>query len=397
LAPAKKPLQNKLLIPVLGDHYGNIRERRELRLKFDADAGESSVFYYHHRFPIDPRTYPFILNARHAQLLKVFDPADPLRLEYQMLDGSFRKLPDRTTTHQSAGTLFFRSARGSHSRRTAATSRSQRCRCLTGFYVPLLLKSRIQAYMLKAVREAKQYSSWQNPDQDYEQAVSDFVCYCLDWKANHVFLDNFTAFEKWLRRAGLYNALGQTLLGLTSPGVPDVYQGNEIWQFSLVDPDNRRSVDFEINRQLLSTIDGVPGDDRLSLLKSLMDTPEDGRIKLFLTAQTLRLRSQHAALFENGEYLKLSINGPRFDNLVAFARRDPEHFVVILVPRLMKHLLDEYEVWVNTRLELPADAPLHYSNIFTTGKLSAKAVDGHLELDIEDMLGAFPVALLVAR
>lgn len=95
--PGKKALQNKLLIPVLGDHYGNILERRELRLKFDADSGEFSVYYYHHRFPIDPRTYPLILNARHTQLLKIFNPADPLLLEYQTLDSSFRKLPDRTT------------------------------------------------------------------------------------------------------------------------------------------------------------------------------------------------------------------------------------------------------------------------------------------------------------
>jgi maltooligosyltrehalose synthase len=91
-----------------------------------------------------------------------------------------------------------------------------------------------------------------------------------------------------LRDAFLYNALAQTLLLLTSPGVPDIYQGNEIWCFSLVDPDNRRPVDFEIGRQLLLTIDDALVDDRLSLLKSLLDAPEDGRIKLFLTTQTLR-------------------------------------------------------------------------------------------------------------
>ncbi|MBF6647655.1 hypothetical protein IT781_03425 [Methylobacter sp. BlB1] len=200
-----------------------------------------------------------------------------------------------------------------------------------------------------------------------------------------------------LRDAFLYNALAQTLLLLTSPSVPDIYQGNEIWCFSLVDPDNRRPVDFEIGRKLLSTIDDALVDDRLSLLKSLLDAPEDGRIKLFLTTQTLRLHNRYAALFESGEYLRLSINGPRSDNLVAFARRDPEQFVVILASRFMKHLSDEDDIWAETRLELPADAPLHYSNVFTTGRLSAKAVGGHLELDIEDMLGAFQVALLVAE
>lgn len=91
---------------------------------------------------------------------------------------------------------------------------------------------------------------------------------------------------------------------MASPGVPDIYQGNEIWCFSLVDPDNRRPVDFEIGRQLLSTIDDALVDDRLPLLKSLLDAPEDGRIKLFLTTQTLRLRNGYAALFESGEYLR---------------------------------------------------------------------------------------------
>jgi (1->4)-alpha-D-glucan 1-alpha-D-glucosylmutase len=257
-------------------------------------------------------------------------------------------------------------------------------------------RERIRAYMIKAVREAKQYSSWFNPDQEYEQAVIDFINHCLDRKANHVFLSDFAAFETQLRRAGLHNALAQTLLELTSPGVPDIYQGNETWQFSLVDPDNRRPVDFNRIRQLLTTIDEAIASDRWQLLQSLMNTPEDGRIKLFLTAQTLRLRRDMAALFENGEYLKLTVSGPRLDNLVAFARCDPDHYAVIVVPRLMKHLLDEGFTWFCTRLELPADAPRHYRNIFTGDKLSAITVDDHLELNIRELFGAFPVALLVS-
>lgn len=256
-------------------------------------------------------------------------------------------------------------------------------------------RERIQAYMLKAVREAKQYTSWLNPDQNYEAAVIGFVSHCLDRKANPVFLDDFAAFEKRLRKAGLYNALAQTLLLLTSPGVPDIYQGNETWQFSLVDPDNRRPVDFDENRQLLKAMDDATGSDRSALLESLLSEPENGRIKLFLTDQALRLRRRCAALFENGEYLKLTVNGLRFENLVVFARRNSEHYAVILAPRLMNHLLDDGKIWASTRLELPADAPRHYYNVFTDEKLSAKAVDDHLELGVEEVLGAFPVGLLI--
>ena len=149
--------------------------------------------------------------------------------------------------------------------------------------------------MIKAVREAKQYSSWLNPNEDYEQAVSQFVCRCLDANASSLFLRDFTEFERRIRKPGLYNALAQTVLHTTSPGVPDIYQGNELWQFALVDPDNRRPVDFSKNRQLLTEMDAIlakPDFDRLQFINSLLENMEDGRIKLFVVMQTLRFRHQ---------------------------------------------------------------------------------------------------------
>ncbi|MDP1666552.1 MAG: malto-oligosyltrehalose synthase [Methylobacter sp.] len=258
-------------------------------------------------------------------------------------------------------------------------------------------RERIRSYMIKAVREAKQYTSWLNPNEDYEQAVNQFVYQCLDANASPLFLKDFTEFERQIRKPGLYNALAQVVLHTTSPGVPDIYQGNELWQFTLVDPDNRRPVDFSNNSQLLNEMEALlakPDFDRLQFIRSLLANMEDGRIKLFVVMQTLRFRHQHAALFKNGEYLKVNIHGAGADRLLAFARQDQNNFAVMVVPRLngFNRLLGD--VGADTWLELPQDSPRQYRELFSQCRVMTEAVEDSLQLYIGEPLKLFPLAIL---
>ncbi|HEY8157321.1 MAG TPA: malto-oligosyltrehalose synthase [Methylobacter sp.] len=261
-------------------------------------------------------------------------------------------------------------------------------------------QERIESYMIKAVREAKQHSSWLNPNEEYEQAVSQFVCRCLDANVSSLFLRDFTEFERRIRKPGLYNALAQVVLHTTSPGVPDIYQGNELWQFTLVDPDNRRPVDFSKNSRLLTEMEALLAKsscDRLQLIRALLENIEDGRIKLFVTMQTLRFRHQYASLFRNGEYLKVNVHGAGADRLLAFARQDPENVAVIVVPRLsglngVNRLLGD--VGADTWLELPQKGPSHYRELFSQCRVMAKPAEDCLQLYIHEPLRLFPLAIL---
>jgi (1->4)-alpha-D-glucan 1-alpha-D-glucosylmutase len=260
-------------------------------------------------------------------------------------------------------------------------------------------QDRIKSYMIKAIREAKQYSSWLNPNEDYEQAVGQFVRRCLDASVNPLFLRDFTEFERRIRKPGLYNALAQAVLHLTSPGVPDIYQGNELWQFTLVDPDNRRPVDFNKNKQLLTEMEAMlakPGLERPQFIGSLLENMEDGRIKLFVIMQCLYFRGQYAALFRDGEYLKINVHGTGADQLLAFARKDQNNLAIIVVPRLMTHLLNQSldDVWADTWLELPDNAPRHYQELFSQCRITAEPGEDYLQLCVHAPLKLFPLAIL---
>ncbi len=265
-------------------------------------------------------------------------------------------------------------------------------------------RQRIASYMLKAVREAKQYSSWLNPDTDYEHAVTLFVERCLHDPQRSLFLQDFMAFERRVRPAGLYNALAQTLLLLTSPGVPDIYQGNELWQFALVDPDNRRPVDFNEHARLLLELDETAGNDRFGLLKTLLENMEDGRIKLFMMVQTLRFRNRYAALFSDGEYVKINSRGLCAAHLLAFARKNRSQWVIVVVPRLNLSLsLSNNEsrplsadLWQDTWLELPADGPLQYWELFSQRQVRSQQQQRDVLLAVSDVFRCFPCAVLAA-
>jgi (1->4)-alpha-D-glucan 1-alpha-D-glucosylmutase len=251
---------------------------------------------------------------------------------------------------------------------------------------------RIQAYMNKALHEAKVNTSWINPNTEYDAAVGEFVARILDPQAAGEFLADFEQFQKGIGRAGLVNGLAQTLVKVTAPGVPDTYQGTELWDFSLVDPDNRRPVDYERRATLLAALDRRAEADRTGLAKDLADQPEDGRIKLYVASRALRLRRDLPAPFA-GDYVPLEVGGRRAGHVFCFVRSGGGDAVMVLVPRRIASLFGGRE-WEDTVLHLPSGLAVARWTDLHTG-------EDHLPvnstLPVAPIFGQFPVGLLVGR
>jgi len=261
---------------------------------------------------------------------------------------------------------------------------------------------RMQAYMQKATHEAKVHTSWINPDPAYDKAIEQFVARVLDENANKVFLQDFRESQKTISHFGSFNSLAQTLLKIASPGVPDLYQGTELWDFSLVDPDNRRPVDYELRRRMLDELRQLDqnGVELSQVARQLVEKKEDGRIKLYVSWRALRFRRDHPRLFAEGEYIPAVAEGPAQKHVVAFARRHHDENALVCVPRLIAQLLGKQqalplgaEVWSNTILPL-AGGTRHYRNLFTGETLAAIDWNGAPALRLADILANFPVALL---
>lgn len=264
---------------------------------------------------------------------------------------------------------------------------------------------RIQAYMNKALREAKIHTSWINPDQAYEEAARHFVEAILDRTKPNPFLDDLLPFQARIAHYGMCNALSQVLLKITAPGIPDFYQGTELWDLSLVDPDNRRPVDFSIHGKIVSELERVcsdAGDNRRSLVRDLIESREDGRIKLYVTMITLNYRRAHASLFQRGEYVPLEGSGGKKDHLCGFTRLYQDEAVVTVVPRLVSGLMPESEkfplgpdVWGDTLVTVPSwkqGSP--YRNLLTGEVLRSSEAPGSQVLHVAEILSDCPVALL---
>jgi (1->4)-alpha-D-glucan 1-alpha-D-glucosylmutase len=259
--------------------------------------------------------------------------------------------------------------------------------------------ARIQEYMHKALKEAKLHTSWINPDEAYERAVREFVAAVLDPSGNAQFIEDFEAFQQTTARCGMLNSLAQVLLKIASPGVPDFYQGTELWSLTLVDPDNRRPVDYEHRRALLADLSAGAGDPA-ALVGELLGQPEDGRVKLYVTARALNFRKTHAELFRRGAYVPLAAAGRRAANVVAFARKDDEHEVVAVAGRFFTRLgvgregplRLSAEAWGDT--SLTPDGRLdgaRWRDLFTGAEFDAR--EGQA-LRLAEVLSPLPVALL---
>ena len=245
---------------------------------------------------------------------------------------------------------------------------------------------RIQAYMTKALNEAKLNTSWIQPNDEWLAATRDFVAKILEPGGKNKFLATFLPVVEEIARLGAINSLAQTLLKLTSPGVPDLYQGNEIWDFSLVDPDNRRPVDYKRRAEMLSCLSSKTPED-------LLRNWPDGRIKMFLTHRALRFRNEHVDLFRRGDYLPLRTSGTFSDSVIAFARQLERHVAVVVVPRLSSHIgfPPIGDRWKETMIELPEGFPLERWRQVMTGEAFWIK---NLQIRVADILTKLPFAII---
>ena len=260
---------------------------------------------------------------------------------------------------------------------------------------------RIQRYMEKALHEAKIHSSWINPNAAYDQAVQSFVANVLNPSSDNPFLEDFRQFQAPIAQAGMWNSLSQVVLKIASPGVPDFYQGNELWSFHLVDPDNRDPVDFDRRRKILTKIgEAKTGADTAALVGRLMSNPCDGAIKLFLTQRALRFRRDHRQLFAQGSYIPLTADGSRSNHLVAFARQWNGRTVIALASRFFLKLRNSHpapigDVWGNTAVLLPGRIKQRsFQDLFTGQKLSVEERGGEAALPLSRIFSRCTVALL---
>lgn len=244
---------------------------------------------------------------------------------------------------------------------------------------------RMQDYIQKVVREAGRFSNWVNPDEAYETALSDFVTGVLNKRRNRTFLKDIDAFVASQRDAGLANALSQQVMKLTSPGVPDIYQGTELWDDSLVDPDNRRAVDYAIREKYTAENTSIA---------TLIDSRITGGIKLELTRRLLQHRRANPALFDHGQYAPVRLSGPASEHAIAYMREHESQKLLVIVPRLMftlagtEPIFGNAALWDETSLQLPASISTDGWTDLFTGEL---VVD---PTNLGAIFGQMPLAVL---
>ena len=264
-------------------------------------------------------------------------------------------------------------------------------------------RERIEEYMVKASRESKRRTSWANVNEEYENALRQFIRLSLERREGNPFPMEIEDLARRLARFGYLNSLSQTLLKLTAPGMPDIYQGNEIWDWSLVDPDNRRVVDYASRQRLLEELKDWNADDLGERLSEALRSIEDGRCKLHVTWTALQLRAAHEKLFRDGSYIPLKVSGDRASHVLAFARKQGDEVAIVAVPRLCLRLLGEKhplpmgpEVWGDTRMELPGKL----AGTVLRNSMNRKQIEVQGEREDRFMSAAavfadFPVALLI--
>ncbi|MGH9562179.1 MAG: hypothetical protein ACRD3S_12060, partial [Terracidiphilus sp.] len=263
-------------------------------------------------------------------------------------------------------------------------------------------RERLKAFFIKAVREAKLHTDWFEPNADYESTLLSYIDAIFDSDQTSGFFPDFFGFQKKVAFYGFLNSLSQLLLKVASPGLPDFYQGAELWDFNLVDPDNRRPVDFALRRRLLDELKHLDNESRQSLLENLVVNWPDGRIKLHLTWKTLNFRRGHRELFECGDYLPLETAGKQKESLFAFARRLNNQWVVVAIPRLLSRVVDPgvlplgHDVWTSASIQLPPDAPSQWQDMITGQPLRANKRSGKIVLRAFDLFRSFPVALVAS-
>jgi (1->4)-alpha-D-glucan 1-alpha-D-glucosylmutase len=261
---------------------------------------------------------------------------------------------------------------------------------------------RIHGYMEKALREAKVNTSWINPNTEYEAAFHTFLDNTLDRTTGKPFIELFAPFQAKIARAGIFNSLSQTLLKIAAPGLPDFYQGTEVWNFSLADPDNRRPVDYDQLQALLGRLHAAESEDPAALVGRLVAEPVDGSLKLYVTRCALHFRRAHRALFAKGNYLPLRVAGEKNKHVIAFARSFRGTSVLVLAGRFFVQLGADARAplganaWGDAEVVLRKQLPSGlYRDVFTGKTVSLVRRDNETVLPIAEAFSHLPIAMLV--
>ncbi len=264
-------------------------------------------------------------------------------------------------------------------------------------------RERLEAYVLKAIREAMVHTRWSMPNTAHERGVVKFLQAILEPRRDNSFLSDFLKFQRNIALYGMLNGLAQVLLKMTSPGVPDFYQGCELWDLRFVDPDNRGPVDFDHRATLLREIETRSQEDILRFCRDLVQNWHDGRIKLYLIWKILNLRRQHRQVFFEGQFLPLKASGKRRPNVISFARCKGNSWMVTVVPRWLGlarapiTLTRTEGFWLGSHLLLPMNAPECWVNALTGEKLKTRHLRPGPSLPLKDVFRSYPVALLQSQ
>lgn len=260
--------------------------------------------------------------------------------------------------------------------------------------------NRLQSYAVKATREAMVHTRWTRPNLAHEEGLTTFIAAILDLSRSATFLEDFRSFQRKIAVYGMLNSLGQTLLKITSPGIPDFYQGSELWDFRLVDPDNRGPIDFTSRIGPLQRLKQGSQTKSIDFAQELFVNWRDGRVKLYLIQKALIFRRTFSQLFSNGDFRRVDIMGERSENVVAFLRHHGSNWALVVAPKWLAgpdagiDLDGQERFWKDASISLPADAPPSWHSVFTGEQLHSDIQRGQKSLFIRNLLRYFPVALL---
>jgi (1->4)-alpha-D-glucan 1-alpha-D-glucosylmutase len=267
-------------------------------------------------------------------------------------------------------------------------------------------RDRILQYMVKALREAKIHASWINPSDDYEAAIRDFVNDLFGDKGQE-FTADLSKFVATITDAGYINSLAQLVLKTTLPGVPDFYRGTELWDFNLVDPDNRRPVDYDARQRRLDQLHAAAKSGDANAARDAVGRWPDADIKLWTTAACLAVRRDYPDLFAFGEYIPLTIEGERTDHVISFARHYENEFAIVAVPRKVQGLMNHDTAepkgrmpqidWHDTRIVLPDEFPSQWQCRLSGDERTTKPINGLPALPVSELFSNFPMAVLNLR
>ena len=250
-------------------------------------------------------------------------------------------------------------------------------------------------YLQKVLREAKIHTNWSDPDEAYEQEVAGFVTNILQHQA---FRQSIDPFKDKMAHYGAFYSLGQTLIKITAPGIPDIYQGTELWELSYVDPDNRRPVDYGIRKKYLEEMQAFPDKPDQEALEMMQSHYADGKIKMYTLFRALKERKLNPDLFEQGEYIPINVSGADGNSLIAYARRHQDQWYLVVVPlgittlALDEQLALDLSAWDQAFLDLPGDAPKKWVHVFTGEEFSSGGT-----LALAEIFASYPVVLLKAK